>query len=103
MKAIVAFMLINTFFGIMTAVLTLAFFIIWIVLLIDLVNGEFKDKEDKIIWLIILIALPPIGAPLYNFIGKKKKIASEKMEILKSEIMWKAPEKEKARHDGKWF
>ena len=52
------------------------FFVIWIIMLIDLVkreDSEFPSGEnEKIKWLLIVILLGGIGAIIYYFMIKKK-------------------------------
>lgn len=47
-------------------------FILLIYCLIDLLKSTFK-KNDKLIWLIVLILIPFIGSLLYLNIGRKQK------------------------------
>jgi len=47
-------------------------FILLIYSLIDLLKSIFK-KNDKLIWLIVLILIPFIGSLLYLNIGRKQK------------------------------
>lgn len=72
-----------------------------IICIIDIVKNEFIEPNNKIIWLLVMLLAPPIGLILYPLIGKEQKI---KKEILKSKIMWKAPEKPiKPEKAEKWF
>ncbi|OGD28167.1 MAG: hypothetical protein A2Y56_10195 [Candidatus Aminicenantes bacterium RBG_13_63_10] len=50
---------------------------LWVIALVDILKGEFKG-HDKIIWLIVVIFLPVIGAICYFLIGKKQKISGKK-------------------------
>lgn len=47
--------------------------ILWLWALIDCVKREFKSN-DKLIWVLIIILLPLIGALLYLIIGRKQSI-----------------------------
>jgi hypothetical protein len=51
----------------------IALFVTWIVSLIDVLKNEFKGS-NKIIWLILLLAMAPLGTILYQIIGKKQKV-----------------------------
>ena len=45
--------------------------IFWILMLIDCATGEFKNKNDKIVWILVIILLHIIGAAVYYFVVKK--------------------------------
>jgi len=47
---------------------------LWVIALVDILKNEFKGN-DKLIWLIVAIFLPVIGALCYFFIGRKQKIS----------------------------
>lgn len=49
-------------------ILAILSFIFWVMMLIDCVRRDFKDK---LVWVIILIFASGIGAILYYFIVKK--------------------------------
>ena len=50
---------------------------LWVIALVDVLKSEFKGN-DKIIWLIVVIVLPVVGAILYFLVGKKQKIVGNK-------------------------
>ena len=58
------------FFAIIFALFTL---VITIVALIDILGNEFKDN-DKLIWVLVVIFLGPLGAILYYAMGQKQKV-----------------------------
>ncbi|TYB75850.1 PLDc N-terminal domain-containing protein [Bizionia myxarmorum] len=43
---------------------------LWLYSLIDILKNSF-DKNDKIIWILVVILIPIIGSILYLFIGRK--------------------------------
>ena len=47
--------------------------IFWIWMLIDCATSEFKGKNDKIVWILIIILLHIVGALVYYVIIKKKR------------------------------
>lgn len=53
--------------------LFIAYIIIWLRALADILKNEFTEN-NKIIWLLIVIFIPVIGMILYFFVGKKQKI-----------------------------
>ena len=46
---------------------------LWIYCLIDILKNTFA-KNDKIIWIFVVILIPFIGSLLYLFIGKNRKL-----------------------------
>ena len=61
-----AFILFMILFGLFAAVLT-------IVALIDILCSEFKEN-DKLIWVLVVIFLGPLGAILYYAMGQQQKL-----------------------------
>jgi hypothetical protein len=63
----------------MSSVLISLFFVIpvflWLYAIIDILRNEFSGS-NKIIWLLVTLFLPAVGAILYFFIGRKQKIPS---------------------------
>jgi len=49
--------------------------ILWIIALIDILKSDFQGN-NKIIWVLVVIFLPIIGAILYFIIGKNQKITA---------------------------
>lgn len=41
--------------------------------LIDLLRSEFKEPGTKLLWLLIILALPLLGSLLYIMIGRNNK------------------------------
>lgn len=50
----------------------LLFLTVWLFILMDCVNGEFKGHQ-KLIWLLLISFLPVIGASGYLLIGRSRK------------------------------
>ena len=42
--------------------------------LIDIIRGNFKGPNDKIMWVIIVLLLPFLGSILYFIVGQKQKV-----------------------------
>ncbi len=42
--------------------------------LVDILRSEFKTPENKIIWVIVTLLLPIIGALLYLLIGRSQRL-----------------------------
>ncbi|GGG31505.1 PLD nuclease N-terminal domain-containing protein [Pontibacter amylolyticus] len=41
--------------------------------LVDLLTSEFSDSTNKLVWVIVILFLPVLGAILYLLIGRKQK------------------------------
>ncbi len=62
-------------FGIMFMFLFwIASIVLWISALIDILKSDFRGGSDKIVWLLVVVFLPLLGAALYFIIGKNQKI-----------------------------
>ena len=61
-------------FLIFWSVLSLAGIILWIIALVDILRSEFSGHNDKLIWVIVVILAPFLGAILYYIIGRRNKI-----------------------------
>jgi hypothetical protein len=60
-------------FSYLPLMFTVLVFFVWIGALVDVIKSRFAGNK-KIIWIIVVIFLPVIGAILYLSIGKKQKI-----------------------------
>ncbi|MCF8381388.1 MAG: PLDc N-terminal domain-containing protein [Bacteroidales bacterium] len=55
------------------------FFILFILLLplvaiVNLLMSEFKNSNDKIVWLILIIVIPILGSILYFLMSDRQKV-----------------------------
>lgn len=48
-------------------------FLMLIIALVDILRSEFKEPNNKIVWLLVAILLPFIGSLLYFLIGRGQK------------------------------
>ncbi|MCB0633811.1 MAG: PLDc N-terminal domain-containing protein [Saprospiraceae bacterium] len=48
--------------------------VVWVLAIIEIVRSEFLDKDERLIWLLLVILLPAIGTILYLMIGRKKRL-----------------------------
>jgi len=62
------FILIWLFFMIVGIILT----IFWIFMIVDVVQRKFKNENDRIVWILVVILANWIGALVYYFVIKKK-------------------------------
>jgi len=60
------------------AVLFLAFlaiailaFVFWILMLVDCAKRNFKNENDKIVWILVIVLAGIIGAIIYYFVVKR--------------------------------
>ncbi len=45
--------------------------VFWIVMLVDCLKRKFREKNDKLVWTIVIVFLSFIGALIYYFIVKR--------------------------------
>jgi hypothetical protein len=50
----------------------IAYLILWIMALVDVLRRQFPDPNTKIIWLLVIIFVHGIGAILYFLIGRNQ-------------------------------
>jgi hypothetical protein len=48
--------------------------ILWIVAFVDLLKSDFRGSNEKLIWVLVILFAPFIGAILYLAIGRKNKV-----------------------------
>jgi hypothetical protein len=46
--------------------------IFWIMMLIDAIKHKYKDSNDKVVWVLVIIFTGIIGALIYYFVVKHK-------------------------------
>ncbi|PIN77998.1 hypothetical protein COV15_00650 [Candidatus Woesearchaeota archaeon CG10_big_fil_rev_8_21_14_0_10_34_12] len=51
----------------------IAVFVFWIVMLVDALQRRFKGKNEKLLWVLVLIFASWIGAIIYYFLVYNKK------------------------------
>ena len=52
--------------------LIILLFVLWIFMVIDCARREFPNKDDRIVWILVLVFLSYIGAIIYYFAVKRK-------------------------------
>lgn len=45
-----------------------------VIAIIDIVRGEFAGRNDKLIWILVVLFLNPLGSLLYFLIGKDQRV-----------------------------
>lgn len=63
--------LIMIFFIMSFIALWIFLFVFWILMLVDAAKREFKNDNDKVIWIILIALLNWLGAIIYYFVIKK--------------------------------
>lgn len=53
--------------------LVIGLFILWVLMLIDVLQKKFKGENEKILWVLVLVFASWIGALIYYFMIYKKK------------------------------
>lgn len=72
----IAFFMNMGFGGWLFAAFSIAYFVLWVYCLIDVIRSEFKDSNMKLIWTVILLFAHLIGPLAYLAIGKSTKIST---------------------------
>jgi len=58
----------------------LAFFALWVATIIEVSISRFKSKNDKWIWLLVVILAGLIGCIFYYVMGRKNRIRDDAEE-----------------------
>ena len=45
-----------------------------ILAIVDIIKGNFRNPNDKLIWVLIILFMPIIGSLIYFWVGKGQKI-----------------------------
>lgn len=61
--------------GVIVVVLliSIAYFILWVYCLVDVIRSDFKDSNMKLIWVVILLFAHGLGPIAYLILGKGSK------------------------------
>lgn len=63
-------------------ILSLLYFIAWVLVLVDILRSEFYDPTNKILWFVMVFLLPLLGMILYGIIGGRQKRKKYQKEML---------------------
>jgi len=66
------FIILFVLFWIVLVGLAIFAFVFWILMLVDAAKRQFKQENDKIMWVLIVILTGIIGALIYYFMIKKQ-------------------------------
>jgi hypothetical protein len=59
-------------FFLVASVISIAFFLFWLWMLIHAITNKGLSDMEKIVWVLVVIFLPVLGPILYFFIGRPK-------------------------------
>jgi hypothetical protein len=59
-------------FYILMIALGVASAVFWIIALIDVTRREFKESNEKLMWVLVILLAQVIGALVYWFVGREK-------------------------------
>jgi hypothetical protein len=65
-------------FGLLIMGLAILFAVFWFIALIDILKSEFTGS-NKIIWLLVMLFVPPIGLLAYHVFGKNQKVSMQEL------------------------
>lgn len=69
-------------FGFFAMIIGLGCTLIWVLAIIEIVQSEFTDKNERLVWLLLVILLPLVGTILYFAIGRKQRLEDAGSDIL---------------------
>ena len=58
------------FLILLVAALFILLFVFWIKMLIDSIKRDFKNENEKIVWVLVIVLLGLLGAAIYYFVVK---------------------------------
>ncbi len=50
--------------------------IFWVIAIVDLIQRQFQDQTNKIVWALVILLIPFLGSILYLLIGRKGGVRS---------------------------
>lgn len=59
---------------ILVSIIGLATVVLWVVALWDVLSSEFRGANDKLVWVLVILFAPFLGAILYFLVGRRNKI-----------------------------
>lgn len=60
-------------FGLIGFAIAVGSFVFWILMLVDVIQRKFKDPNEKIVWVLVIIFTHIVGAIIYWFLVKRHK------------------------------
>ncbi len=69
--AIIAFIFLFFLAPVLIGILSILSLVFWIFMVIDVAQRKFKNENDKILWILVVVLAGIIGAIIYYFMIKK--------------------------------
>jgi hypothetical protein len=66
-------------------ILGLSLFVLWLIVIVDIVTSEFKTSSNKTVWMLLVIFLPLLGMLLYMILGSSQKSNSVSNKVSNNE------------------
>lgn len=67
--------MIAAFLFFMMTMICLGFIVVWVMTMVEIIRSDFDPKEERLIFLLLVILLPVIGTILYYMIGRRRRVA----------------------------
>jgi len=61
-------------YGLIAGVLGILVFVFWIWMLVDCLQNSRLQGTEKIVWVLVIVLLYFLGALIYYFVGREKRI-----------------------------
>ena len=69
--ATIGFIIIFGLFWLLIAAVSILAFIFWIYMIVDAAQRKFKQPNDQIVWILVIVLAQIVGAIIYYFVIKK--------------------------------
>ena len=73
MSALIGLGMVGIVLMILLVIIPLLAGIFWVWMIVDCAQRTFKDKNDKIVWMLVILLINVAGALIYYFIIKRKR------------------------------
>ena len=64
--------MVGAFYLMIVFLISLLFFIFWVIMLVDAATRNFKESAEKIIWILVILFVNFLGALIYYFVVYQK-------------------------------
>jgi len=74
--------------------------VVWVWMLVDCAKREFKNENDKLLWILVIVLASTVGAIVYYFVVKReqdKKVTKKTVEKSKPKKIVKKKSKKKSK------
>ncbi|MBX2874465.1 MAG: PLDc N-terminal domain-containing protein [Saprospiraceae bacterium] len=63
-------------FGLMFVMIGLGFMVLWVVTLVEIIRSDFPGKNDRLIYLLMVILAPVVGTVIYLMVCRKHRLTA---------------------------